>query len=471
MALRVHGAAAAALLCVFSLNAWGQSNNGLISEIQAKRNGLQRVWFTQVRLDSARGHVVGVFQQLSSIHATTIHEVHFKGGKFRFTAEQTDRFGDAIGPEGAKKLARERSILLQRQGFKPKLKTITLPEITLYATTNRGVVHAIDGESGRTKWSTIVGERDHPTLAPAANDKYVAVVNGSWVYMLDRNDGRQLWRRSLVGAPGAGPAMSESLVFVPIANGKIQSYRLDDYKFTPGIYQSIGRAFVQPIVTPRSVVWPTDRGHMYVGPNTRKGIRYRVEARDTITTQAAFLPPSTLFAVSVDGYVYSFHESNGAMIWTRSLGEDITEPPVVLDKHVYVITGKGNLYALSVDSGEPIWVTPLIRSYLSASRDRLYVVGKSGRMTLIDRKTGATLSSLPTEELDLKMLNIQTDRIFIGTRKGLIQCVREIGNEYPVVHFQEADPAAKDGGKPGDAKAGAAKQPDAAADGAGLFDK
>jgi hypothetical protein len=73
---------------------------------------------------------------------------------------------------------------------------------------------------------------------------------------------------------------------------------------------------------------------------------------------------------------------------------------------------------------------------------------------------------LPAQALDLHIMNVQTDRIFLGTSGGLLQCLRETNSHYPVVHFGEikkkkAPPVLKPGQKPTEpADAGGGKPAD-----------
>jgi hypothetical protein len=45
---------------------------------------------------------------------------------------------------------------------------------------------------------------------------------------------------------------------------------------------------IQPISTDKSVAWTTDRGHLYVGHGDKAGVRYRLEANDTIAARATY---------------------------------------------------------------------------------------------------------------------------------------------------------------------------------------
>ena len=76
-----------------------------------------------------------------------------------------------------------------------------IPEISIYVMTDGGVVHAIDAQTGRTRWYTRVGNPSYPCEAPGANDHFVAVLNGSTIYTLKAENGEALvcWADRLIG--------------------------------------------------------------------------------------------------------------------------------------------------------------------------------------------------------------------------------------------------------------------------------
>ena len=57
--------------------------------------------------------------------------------------------------------------------------------------------------TGAIYWTAPIGNENYPSLGPACNDKYVAVMNGSTLYILDRTDGRPVNIRRIGGAPGS----------------------------------------------------------------------------------------------------------------------------------------------------------------------------------------------------------------------------------------------------------------------------
>lgn len=522
------------LLFLLCLAASAQAEYGfssLISPQEARRYGLDRVWFTQVELDAARGRITDMQYFISSENSHTIHEVRYRDTKKVFSEHDVDAFGKELGIDGSKKVAEEfledlklREILeklqlpvdaevqvrrlyttyrdmvsvtspeppgeeekdslaaakelteeekknvlamaqqqfaagmsavltdeqeakfkeLQAQKSEAKLQTLKIPQITLYVTTDCGMVHAIDAETGRTRWAVVIGRRDFPTERVGVSEKWVAVLNGSDLYKLNRETGEIAWKRRVDGVPSAGPAITDTYIVVPTFSGHVELYDLEETRTLPEIYWSNGRVLIQPIVTALSVAWPTDRGFLYVARASKKGIRYRLEARDTIVSQPSYAPPGRFFTASIDGDVYCVHETSGEELWRFTTGEPIGSTPVPVGEHLYVVTDKGTLFCLKQETGEEVWWTPRIKSFVSASKDRIYCLGTADRLVILDAKTGGRIASMGANLLDIFYTNIQTDRIFVGNKTGVIQCLRETQMEWPLVHAGMAEAKEKE---------------------------
>jgi len=418
------------------------NESGLLSPNVIRRQGLDRMWHTQIEVDRGRGQVVNVTPYVNHTRTTTLFEVTFDRRRFLISENDKDAFGERLGVNGAKLKAEEQLVELKKLypdvTSQPTYEMILSPEITLYASTNRGVVHAIDGETGKTRWVANVGNPNYPTTEPSANDEYVAVVNGSTLIALRSSDGQFEWQRRVDGVPAAGPALSDEYVFAPMVSGAMESYQLNDSKQPPWIYRSLGRAVTQPATGLGSLAWPTDRGHLYVAATTNRTIRYRLEAKDTIVSTPAFVAPDKLIATSIDGYVYCmnpFRQSSN-VIWQFSTGEPISKSPVVIGDTVYVISDNKRMFAIAAKNGLPIWASPAngVKQLMAVSKDRMYVAGDIGRLAILETATGARVSDIPTIEYDLYVLNSLTDRLYVGSRNGTIQCLREVGNRWPIIH-------------------------------------
>jgi len=437
MSVRSILAASCCLVWLAAATAQAQhSRRGLVSPVAARSLGLERKWFTQIELDPSRGRVVHALVYVSGSKSHTVYELIDGKLRISYSERDLDRFGDPLGEKGALRFATDNKLQLKSQGFDPKLEKRRIPEITLYITTNRATVHAIDAETGKTLWTTLVGDPLHPTLEPAANDGQVAVINGSNLVVLDRKTGRFLWQRRVGGGPGAGPALSRDMAFAPMMDGRVEGYEIRNPKRPAWIYSSSGRAIVQPITTSRSVVWPTTHGQLYVARTGDVGIRFRLEANDTIESRAAYLAPNRLFTTSRDGYCYSMHETRGDIMWRFSTGDAISHEPVAVEDSVYVVNDAGNLYRINAETGEGHWSTPRVSRFLAVSKNRVYAIGKSGRLFVIDKKTGGRIAAIAIPAIDFSVANWKTDRLYLGTKTGAIQCLQEVDAKWPAVYYR-----------------------------------
>ncbi len=425
------------LAAVLTASLWpcGQAEaavrGGIITQATAKQHGLTRAWFAQIQLD----------RSLARVEHVVLHE-------------------------GA-----------------------------LYVQTDRAMVHAVDAETGRTLWTQRVGGANHPSLIASANQDYIAVVNGSVLYVLNRYNGKLLWKAEIEGAPGAGAALSETRAYVPMVDGLVVAYRLQPMldplkelgkdekqskvkkKLTPEeeeaietdrreslrlqrdwtpplACQSFGRAMVQPLVVRQDeneelVAWPTNRGFLFVGRIDRRAedkftVRYRLETGAPIASQPAYLPPipevaggksGVIIAASEDGFVYAVLEEGGTTLWRFSTAEPMIEPPVVIGKRVYVAVQPGGMHCLAADTGAEIWWSPGVAKFISASKERIYVTDKMGRILVLSAASGTRLDVIPTYSQPRTLINSQTDRLYLTSETGLVQCLHEIELTEPIRHL------------------------------------
>jgi outer membrane protein assembly factor BamB len=339
----------------------------------------------------------------------------------------------------------------------------------LIVLTSAGVVQQLNALTGETMWSAPIGNPDHPSLGPAASDTAVAVVNGSNLFILDPIDGKPVAVRRLGGAPGAGPALAKNYVFVPLVTGRIEAYPISaEQKLTPWYYQSYGRAMVAPIATDESVVWATDSGHLYVGDAKNLRVRFRLEAPSEIIAPPASGPPN-IYAATITGEVFAMDELTGARRWKYATGFPITRAPAAVGKRVYVTTEEPMLHCVDAESGAGVWEAPHVTQFAAASKTRVYGVDDLGALVVLDAATGARLARIYRDTATHALVNDHTDRIYLLSDDGLVQCYHEIGADQPTYHRPKAVPPAP-AGQPdtaGAATPSGAAQPQPAAEESG----
>jgi len=426
------------------------SPSGLLDTRALHANGLERMWFTQLDVNRARGRVVGLSQFVSSTKYHTVFEFVYDGKRYAFSERDRNAFGEMIGVEAAQQkaeqaLAQLKTELVAAGNADPQLPTIQthlVPQVTLAATTDRGILQVLDGETGRTLWATLVGNPQHPTTEPAISDEYVAACNGSTLYVYRIADGQLAWQKQVMGAIGAGPAITDELIYVPMINGSMETYSVKNPR-RPQVFRAFGRTVVQPVASPHSVAWPTDKGKLYVGHARGGTLKYRIEATDAMVAGPTFLPPDKILVTSLDGYVYCVEEGRGQIVWRFTTGDSISQSALAVGDQVYAVTDGGELYAISSADGKEIWMVPGIRSILAGNKERIYVTDVTGSIQILSANSGSRMGSIYAPGLNLQFINVLTDRIIVGNRTGLIQCIRERDLLYPVAHqhFEGAAPA------------------------------
>jgi outer membrane protein assembly factor BamB len=380
-------------------------------------------------------------------------------------------------------LARPWFTQVQMDNSRSRISDIVLDRGTLFVQTDTSRVHAIDAETGRTLWARQIGKPSSFTVAPGVSSRLVVVLNGVRLYAVNRFTGEIIYETEVNGAPGAGPAVSDEWVYVPLVTGVLMGYRVnitsekddsrsyanddekkaaeDNYRrhltvnqthFPPIYCASKGRAMVQPILTRQNasediVVWPTDKGITSVArldrrANDRLGMLYRIETTAGYAIQPAYIPPAnnagtssgTIVVTTRNGFVIAINELAGSVAWRFTVGEPMDKSAVVIDDRVYVVSQLGGMYCLDAKNGERIWYAPRVMQFVSASKRRIFVADQRDQIVALDYKTGDRVDSLPAEKLSIKFVNSDTDRLYLATVKGLVQCFRELDQPTPLAH-------------------------------------
>jgi len=387
------------LLVAAFLAAWCPSNqvqaqgSDLIPETLANRHGLTRSWFGQVTVDQSRG----------------------------------------------------------------RLTHLVLHDGVLYVQTDQAVVHAFDAETGATLWSKRVGRAGHPSMPVAANRDLLAVINGARLYLVNRFNGDLLWERPIDGAPGAGAALSEQRVYVPLLTmGTIAAYRIkpqEDEKpelqreaatktagnapangthptaalprasapaateetaagrirlqqdSTPPLFcRSQGRSMVQPLLLHETkeeefVVWSTDIGYHNIAKLNRKEERvlemlFRLKTSPPIDARPSYLPADP-----------------------KVLGDSGT---------VFIATYDGFIYAIRERDGETLWRFSTGEPIVNAPvviEERLYAATQFGEFYCLDIKADDKKREVWRTTNLFHFVAAGKSRIYVADRYGRIQAI------------------------------------------------
>ena len=301
--------------------------------------------------------------------------------------------------------------------------------------TDAGVLQAIDANTGKTNWVTQFGNPDYPSAGPDANDDYVAVINGSTLYLLDFASGRILGDRRIGGPPGAAPAVGQNHVYASTINGLIEGFPLDlsAPQYKSWFYQSFGHILAPPLVTPESVVWTTDRGNLYVSGAEKPGVRFRLETFDKFDARPAYRAP-LIYAVALSGELFAVDELKGVLEWRYTTGYPTGRAPAAVGERLFVSSEEPMLHCVDASTGSPKWRSPGISQFAAATKSRVYGVDRYGTIRILNITDGAPIGSIPTGGELNALVNDQTDRLFLISESGLVECLHEIGADKPTYY-------------------------------------
>jgi hypothetical protein len=404
--------------------------------------GLVRSWFIHVNVDRQRAAARQTRLHTSRTRYFTVYRVNYQGRGVEFSERQVGPDGQPIGRAEAKRLADIKVFELTERGYQPQVETVEIPESTVYVQTNLGVLHAIDAHTGRTLWSRAVGRPFFPTVAPAANDTMVVTCTGSQLVWLDAQTGRTIYERPAAKIPFGNLAISSQFVFLPTLDGTMEVYRhTDQYARTPWRLHSEGVTRSAALVNDDYVAWLTDRGMLYVVLPERTGVLYDVQIDGPGVGSPILIAPGILGLATAHGDVYALDDRNGSLIWRFSTGSDILHTPLAVDGTVFVSTRTQGLYALNGEDGRQLWRTMDMDRALAVNQDFVYGTSTGGQLVRVSRDTGEEQGRVYLPEMELAIANTQTDRLFVGSRSGLLQCMHDVSLAFPLVYAERKEPA------------------------------
>jgi len=238
----------------------------------------------------------------------------------------------------------------------------------LYATDGEDGLYAFDASTGKTIFRREL-EDDSFAAGAAATDTLVAVgtLNGR-VLALDPSTGADLWEARVSSEVLAAPLIADGLVIVRCNDGRMFGLDVADgtrkWVFDRGLPLLSVRGYVQPMYA---------NGIVYIGYET--------------------------------GKVVALRATDGSLLWEQAVGvaegrtelqrmTDVDGELVIDGTRLYAVNYRGQVVAISPDTGRPIWNRDL-SSYtgLTLGGEQLYVVDDDSTLWALDATNGSSLWS------------------------------------------------------------------------------
>ena len=270
----------------------------------------------------------------------------------------------------------------------------------LYAAGVDGTVEAIDATTGRTIWQKHLGKRS------------------GWLWR--RGDNTLRW--------SGGPTVAGDLLVVGGLDGQVYAMSAQDGADRWNA-QMTSEVIAAPAIADGVVVVRSNDGHP-VGLDAADGTRPALSLRGN---SAPLIVNGVVYDGFDNGKVSAIRISDGAEQWvqTLSLGEGRTEVDRLSDVDGNMVSDgsalfgagyRGQVAALALDSGRPLWQRDL-SSYVGAAvgGNTVVIVDAEGNVWAFDRETGVNLWK--QDQLKYRWLGapaIQGKYVVVGDSEGYV---------------------------------------------------
>jgi outer membrane protein assembly factor BamB len=140
---------------------------------------------------------------------------------------------------------------------------------------------------------------------------------------------------------------------------------------------------------------------------------------------------------SGDANLYALNIVTGRPRWRFTAGAPIYRQPRVTEQDVYVVAERKGMARVLRDTGDLVWRNQAADRFLAANPKFVYAADRSGRLLVLDRNRGTTLSTYDVRDFTVYINNELTDRLFLAANNGLIVCLHDRDYKTPVQHHRE----------------------------------
>jgi eukaryotic-like serine/threonine-protein kinase len=213
----------------------------------------------------------------------------------------------------------------------------------IYSGSEEGLVFRFEPEHGKTQWRTPLSGAVRAGPLNTANGLLVTTTTDT-VYLLDRRNGAVRSRLKLPGSVLATPATDSAgrRAYLTTSNGHVIA--LDVAAWSVRWDRTAGDAiYGAPALVGDTLFVLSRDGRLWLIP---------IEAPETATSHALDIVASAgptplasgVLVGTVSGEILLVDPASGAIRWRAQVTGPIEEPPLVRDREVVVVAGRGNIH-------------------------------------------------------------------------------------------------------------------------------
>ncbi len=340
-----------------------------------------------------------------------------------------------LGMDGARERAALTVKRYSRLGKTARTEEIDEPMIFLVSASNDGGVQALDAETGEQLWSSSVGRSKLPTFGPGVNDRFVALLNGNDLYVMDLLTGRMIGKRRVKDSPSAPPLPVDFLIYVPSSNGTMAAYEAENMEAEPITMRFTGALSASAVasIDQRYVAW-NEKNNLQIAQAGRSFAQW-----NRLESAAPFrAPPQAIgdgfVSASMAGMVFRVNQKQAnSLVWRENTAMQITRPLLASGGLVMAVADSGACLALDEATGEVQWRAETfdVERVLAVTQKQVYAQLRGSQLVALDRRTGRTVA-IVNRRFASGVPNPINDRVYLRSITGSIVCLREFENDRPI---------------------------------------
>lgn len=276
----------------------------------------------------------------------------------------------------------------------------------IYIASDKGLVQAVDRDSGVAKWNTNLGNSiiSGPSVA---NGVLVVGTNAATIVMLDKNTGKQIWTAHLSQDTLSKTVILDDKVIVKTIDGNLYAFSKKDGKqlwiSEHGAPSLILKASSSPVVVGNIVLVGFSDGKLDAVDVDdgrllwQRNIAYATGASDVeklIDIDAdPIVKNNIVYVASYQGYIGGISLANGQFVWNKA--GSVYKNMAKDSDNLYIVDDKDVLWALDDASGRVKWKQTALKHHGLTEpvimNNKLIVADKSGYLHVLALNNGELL--------------------------------------------------------------------------------
>jgi hypothetical protein len=165
-------------------------------------------------------------------------------------------------------------------------------------------------------------------------------------------------------------------------------------------------------------------------------VLFRLNTDGIVSGRIAAGSDDRFFFGSESGQVYALKATrSGQVLWSRPYAEPFYNDPMIFGEQLLLRSTYGNLYSLGLNDGISTWLQPVpnVDELLAAFDARAYVRLLTGGLAVVDTQSGRLVETIYEALPQRLLVNNQTDRLYLVSNSGAVQCLRPEGKRLPTI--------------------------------------